>query len=683
MSAKPEVSLLRPRFLTLVVLIAAAAAIVVANLSRDEPWFVAPPSPPPNVAYGWPLTWYWCQLKPSSRPPRTAASFSTADHVVVQWSGPRLSGNVAIWSVMFALFCGVCQCLLCRLRFPFHLRPRIMTLIAFAAVAVPVVLANLSCDIEASPQGSTTAPLIWQMRPSYGWPLIWRWRYIAGSGYGGFVELDENYSTARLIANLAMWLVMLGATAVACEWLLRRYRPRLRWSLRTMFTAVALVAALCAWCAALRDRAKAQDPVISAASDPARGCNLYFERWGPKWLDLVGADRFRRRVVGADVSYSIDDDDAFFHELARLPSLRYLKLSLEEPTRTLPAALAHMPNLRTLRIDDCDAISEECLAAVGELAQLEELHLEGMIDGGGLAHLVGLTKLKTLGLQIYWDADEDTSDEKGPEPPRKRPRAIPLLEHLPALPRLAAVDLRGDSTVGERDLRRLALLPRLTSLNLSDLHVTDAGLAELASLQSLEALAIRGDNASSAGLRALLALNRLKALHILRYTAVNEAMKAELVDQETLVKRAAEMLEEEMLEGRELSEEEDEMADDDTLDDADATSDDEAETADAAQPEHGPMSHVDWQLVGTLARLNRLRVERYGSYDKSDRLTTVALDHGDAVFALESEVEDFQRALDELRKANPGIVIDSDPKSFAPNRGERRRKNPYFWCGEP
>ena len=71
-----------------------------------------------------------------------------------------------------------------------------------------------------------------------------------------------------------------------------------------------------------------------------------------------------------------------------------------------------------------------------------------------------------------------------------------------------------DSSVGDRDLRYVAALPRLKSLNLDDTHVTGAGLAELAPLGSLENLAIDLAAESLAGFESLLKHKRLKRLHV-------------------------------------------------------------------------------------------------------------------------------------------------------------------------
>ena len=114
--AVARLSLYRPRLLTLIVLLVVTAPIVVANLSHDP----RPPIengkgwPPPNPSYGWPLIWYWCAFKPSS-PARIGGGVHYEMHTeVVEWSGPRLAGNVAIWLVIAGVVGYACQWLLRR-----------------------------------------------------------------------------------------------------------------------------------------------------------------------------------------------------------------------------------------------------------------------------------------------------------------------------------------------------------------------------------------------------------------------------------------------------------------------------------------------------------------------------------------------------------------------------------------
>ncbi|HEV3339947.1 MAG TPA: hypothetical protein VG125_06310 [Pirellulales bacterium] len=610
--------------MTLIVLMIVATPIVVANLSHDE----RPPTdlawPPPNAAYGWPLIWHWCQFKPDSSSliagTTVAAGMNTE---LVEWSGTRLAGNLAMWLVMLAAVGFVCQWLLLRYGPRRRYRPRIVTLIVLALVAAPIVLANLSGHEVRWP---------WP-KPEFGWPLLWRWRNVK-HWYGAVTALDQNYSAARLTANLAMWLVMLAAACVACEWLLRRYQPRFRWNLRTMLAVVGVVAALCAWCVSLRERANLQDPLISVADSMPGQLNffLYLEVGGPRWLDLLGAHRFRRRVVGADLDYSEDGDAERLGRLGHLPDLRYLKLGVRRhPTPEMAAALGNMSRLRILRIDGeiyaDDVISQETMLGVGKLTQLEELHLGGKCRSGSLAYLATLTHLKSLSLQIDWDGeDENESDEN------EMNDETPLITDLPALPRLEALDVR-DLVLDDRDIHRLAVLPRLKSLNLRSSHVTEAGLAELASLKSLQELAIGGGvMLRPTGLQSLLAIKGLKVLHIQRYQSVTKEILEVLRSQDSLKQ------------GRDSE---------------------------------GAMFEAEWSVLHLLEWLKDSRSVRGSSRKESDRLTTVALDHGDRIFALESEVDDFRRALDALRQAHPGIVIDSDSKWFDQHRGEKSATPPW------
>ena len=436
-------------------------------------------------------------------------------------------------------------------------RPRALTLVVLAAIAGLLVLANLSEEISprAYPEGAPRAKIsldfdlrehdsrwpwvspTWNV--SYGWPLLWRQYVIAGFSQ---VVLSENYGAGRLAANLAIWLAMLAVPAGACEWWLRHHRPRLRFSLRTMLAAICLTAALCAWFTSARNRANVQDPLIDAMSDYT-SC-VWIERWGPRWLDHFSADRFRRRIVGAQLEAGGPDEEDYrqgllwLGELKPLPDLQSLSLTARRLTPEMAEKIGELKQLETLQIVVIDQMpgsslaladairgmrrlrslsiapppytrpnadrdaTNTLLAAISELPQLERLRLEGMwIEGEELAVLARLRSLKSLAFVDIFPRSTSS------------PRNPPLFSHLPALPHLEAIDVLGPR-MGDGDLRSLAAMPRLKSLNLLGTNVTGAGLAELAPLECLEELTISKESLSSAGFESLTRLKRLRHLRI-------------------------------------------------------------------------------------------------------------------------------------------------------------------------
>ena len=437
-------------------------------------------------------------------------------------------------------------------------RPRVLTLVVLAAIAGLLVLANsigvstarsnppkthpptaeeLQFDVgKPAPDGSS------YMNLSCGWPLAWR-QYVI---FAWTPEvLAENYSAGRLAANLAIWLVLLAAPAGACEWLLRRYfplwryRPRLRFSLRTLLIATGLAGSLSGWFAAAYHRASTQDPLIAAVN--GRGGRIWGERWGPKWLERYGADRFCRRVFGAEFNAqhlifpkNPQEFQYLFDEVSRASDLQYLSLKADQLTpenitaigklrrletlqieteglapgagRALADALGGMQRLRILSISGSDRLlnetASEWLPGVGRLSQLEHLRLRNWtVASEDVAPLAGLTKLKSLTLERV------NVDQNLPE------WEVPLLARLPALVQLEAFDLTG-SQVDDRDLRHIARLPRLKSLNLSGIYFTGPALADLAPLAALEELAVDFYAPEWDSLEALVKLKGLKKLHI-------------------------------------------------------------------------------------------------------------------------------------------------------------------------
>lgn len=446
-----------------------------------------------------------------------------------------------------------------RLRALVRYRPRILTLLVLIAIGSLVVMANLSDHVHSRDHiprngleqwtAADSSNLSFDVREpelnspwtpwniSYGWPLLW-YQYVVIPG-GGII--GECHSARRLAGNQAMWLVILAVPGATCEWLLRRYRPLFRWGLRTQFAAVSIVALLLGWFVAARKQADREDVLIDMMGKNYG--EVWLERSGPKWLGLVGADRYRRHIVAVKVRGSPpngDQDDTLvtkeiLERLARLPKLEYLFLDVSELTsdfvgalgdcrglrvlsvdgrRAAPGAidafadaLERMPRLRTLGISlgNDGQVGHECLAAIGKARQLEYLHIFSMtINSESLARLEGLSNLKRLSFR---EAHHDCDESDCP----------PLLSQLPALASLEHVDVVGGfggCHIGDDDLCYLARLPRLKSIGLTFSFVTGAGLAELAPSESLEELSLGKDEVSRGAPQSLLALKHLKRLHL-------------------------------------------------------------------------------------------------------------------------------------------------------------------------
>lgn len=239
-----------------------------------------------------------------------------------------------------------------------------------------------------------------------------------------------------------------------------------------MLVAVGLVAAFCGWYAAARRRASLQDPVIAATK--ASDSLVVLERRGPQWLDFLGAAPYRRYIVGAKFGdnyirgRSLADEEVEEHlrRLSRLRTLRYLSLAVDRLTPAMADALKEMRQLRVLNIaQDSDGpgdlhpdrSSRECLAAISELMQLQELRLENIvIASGSLTCLENLNSLRSLCVvdcfrSGHWN-DEEVVD------------LPPMFGQLPALPQLEELDL-GVDDIDDRDLRQIAALPRLKALH--------------------------------------------------------------------------------------------------------------------------------------------------------------------------------------------------------------------------
>jgi hypothetical protein len=459
-----------------------------------------------------------------------------------------------------------------KLRALWRYRPRVLTLVVLSVIGTLLVLTNLS-DEYAFRRGSvaaanaadltaTIANLRFDVREpdtefspmpypvgalSNGWPLLWNQYLLLMHGYGAVV-LGWRFSAWRLAANVVMWLVLLAVPGAAFEWALRRYRPRMRFSLRTMLAAVGLVAMLLGWFVWARERANKEDALIAMLME--ENGEAWLERWGPKWLDLVGADRYRRHIVAARVrAMPVEDEESdnraaigLLGRLSELRDLQYLLLNVDHLTSEIAAALKDFPQLRMLSIesrfvqsgamaelaralsdmpqlrvlsisprvsiyddelysqqDDESQIGHDCLAAIGKASKVEHLHLCGLtIRSESLTLLESLKNLKSLSLALVRRIQDES-------------QASPLFSRLCELPQLESLELASDIT--DDDLPYLVRAPRLKLLRLSQPEVTGAGFKQLAHLEGLEELSCHGDVVSAACFESLVALKHLKRLH--------------------------------------------------------------------------------------------------------------------------------------------------------------------------
>ncbi len=499
-------SLRRARLLMLIVMIVLMAAIGLAN-SSSEPVTIdlinkIIQKESVERAYGWPVTWYWRSARSVPEMPPRPSRFQWQ---VVRSSASCLIANLTIWIGMLAASLVGCEWLLRRFQPRLQWRPRLVTLLILMFVSAPIVLANLNFDVlHIGPTAS---------RSVYGWPLIWYWHVDQSVGFSFSQAWD--FSASALAANLMLWILTLGVVGITSEWLMRRCWPQSCFSLKTLLGGVALAGVLCACYAAARNRAQMQDEVIALIGNNR---NVYFERWGPKWLDLIGADRFRRRIVAARVDQE-DLNDELFERLGRLPDLRFLDIDpyrYHGPFVFAPGTAAALGEMRQLRMLSVNCMNDsvearhatyQCFAAIGKLNQLERLRVHNLEEGGDdLSHLAALTNLKTLALDFCSFSDDDYEE-------RARNGDASTLANLPILPCLETLELSG-CELGDENLGRLACFPRLTALNLSDSSVSDTGLMKLAPLESLEELAIDEYMATPEGLEALVTLKSLRAIHI-------------------------------------------------------------------------------------------------------------------------------------------------------------------------
>ena len=118
-------------------------------------------------------------------------------------------------------------------------------------------------------------------------------------------------------------------------------------------------------------------------------------------INVLGAREIARLTNLTSLNlYNVNVDDAGLAELSTLVILERLDLTHTRVTDEGLKVLTHFPKLKTLELDRHPSwfikqqLSNNCLAVIGQLPDLERLSLSGKINNEGLPQLARLRKLK-------------------------------------------------------------------------------------------------------------------------------------------------------------------------------------------------------------------------------------------------------------------------------------------------
>jgi len=146
------------------------------------------------------------------------------------------------------------------------------------------------------------------------------------------------------------------------------------------------------------------------------------------------------------------------------------------------AAIAMFPNLKTLKLNVNNRVTDESLRCLKNLEKLQVLSLFFCteLNGSGFVHLTELDSLANLNI----GNNKNISD-----------KSLSCLSELKGLRILLASSLNG---ITDEGVKHLSKIENLRRLQLSGDRITDAGLMYLASLKNLEILTLSRNHTEEA-----------------------------------------------------------------------------------------------------------------------------------------------------------------------------------------
>lgn len=224
----------------------------------------------------------------------------------------------------------------------------------------------------------------------------------------------------------------------------------------------------------------------------------------PGFKFTQGSGRFLRGLPAPTIPFGLDlygnrapvfVGDACMEDLSQFVELRSLILQGCQATAAGLRRLSALKNLQELDISN-SSLSDSELAEIGKLTSLRWLDLSGNeITGDGLRHLNHLGKLRLLKL-CFCDIGDGG------------------FNHLASLTELRELDLSGNKEVTGAGLARFGPAQRLTKLSLSCIPLTDQDFGGLESFRDLTSLDVCDTQLSDAGLVHIAKLTHLRSLDI-------------------------------------------------------------------------------------------------------------------------------------------------------------------------
>lgn len=260
-----------------------------------------------------------------------------------------------------------------------------------------------------------------------------------------------------------------------------RLRVLTRFSLRTALLAMTVLAA---WLALHMQSVRRQRAGIEAAESLGAWIG-YDYRWNhtespvPQWLlEPLGRNHFHSVVHlsmnGRTGPRANIDEGRRLHAFERLENLAELeRLWIDDPRLSDKelACMGQLTSLRELVIRNASAVTDQGVAHLANLQQLEHLVLsECPLTDESIRHLGRLPKLQSLSFRGHGFTD------KG-------------LEHMQTMTQLRYLHLgTGTKPITDDGLAHLKRLTQLRQLILSDSTITEHGLQHLGGLEQLEHL---------------------------------------------------------------------------------------------------------------------------------------------------------------------------------------------------